>query len=108
VFARFVGAEVAVRDVRAWRSDGDGGFVADTEVRATILGRDAVVRGTTALAPDPGGTRATTAARVRVHAPVVGRQAESAVGRLVALVLDKEAELLRLRLPGAGRASSTP
>jgi hypothetical protein len=98
VFARFVGTEVAVRDVRRWRRDGDGGFAADTEVRARIFGRDAVVTGTATLRPAAEGTVATTAARVTVDAPVVGRQAESAVGQLVAVVLRREAELLRRRL----------
>jgi hypothetical protein len=107
-FARFVGAEVAVHDVRSWRPDGTSGFAADTEVRARIFGRDAVVLGTSALVPDPEGTLATTAARVTVDAPVVGRQAESAVGQLVAVVLRREAELLRRRLRGSGPASSSP
>lgn len=102
-FARFVGAEVAVRDVRSWRSDGDGGFTADTEVRARIFGRDATVLGTATLTPDADGTLATTTARVTVDAPLVGRQAESAVAQLVTVVLRREAELLRRRL-----ASSSP
>jgi hypothetical protein len=105
-FARFVGAEVAVHDVRAWRPDGDSGFVADTEVRARIFGRDAVVLGTSTLTPDPAGTLATTVARVTVDAPLVGRQAESAVGQLVTVVLRREAELLRRRL-GDGRAAGS-
>jgi len=108
VFARFVGAEVAVRDVRTWRPDGDGGFTADTEVGATIFGRAAVVLGTSTLAADGSGTLATWAARVTVDAPVVGRQAGNAVGQLVAVVLRREAELLRRRLADGGRASSTP
>jgi uncharacterized protein YndB with AHSA1/START domain len=108
VFARFVGAEVTVRDVRTWRPDGDGGFTADTEVRATIFGRAAVVLGTSTLAADGSGTLATSAARVTVDAPVVGRQAENAVGELVAVVLRREAEVLRRRLADGGRASSTP
>jgi hypothetical protein len=107
VFARFVGAEVAVRDVRSWRHDGDGGFAADTEVRARIFGRDAVVTGTATLTPGAEGTVATTAARVTVDAPVVGRQAESAVAQLVAVVLRREAELLRRRLPGGRAAGSS-
>jgi 3-hydroxyisobutyrate dehydrogenase-like beta-hydroxyacid dehydrogenase len=56
------------------------------------------VTGTSTLRPDAGGTVASTAARVTVDAPVVGRQAESAVGQLVAVVLRREAELLRRRL----------
>lgn len=107
-FARFVGAEVTVSDVRTWRPDGDGGFTADTEVRARIFSRDAVVLGTSALTPDAGGTLATTAARVTVDAPIVGRQAESAVAQLVTVVVRREAELLRRRLAGDGRASSSP
>lgn len=107
-FARFVGAEVAVRDVRSWRSDGDGGFTADTRVEARIFGRDALVVGTSTLAASPEGTVATTAARVTVDAPFVGRQAESAVAQLVAVVLRREDELLRRRLAGDGRASSSP
>ena len=107
-FARFVGAEVAVRDVRTWRPDGDGGFTADTEVRATVFGRDAVVLGTSTLTADGNGTLASSAARVTVDAPVVGRQAESAVGQLVAVVRRREAELLRRRLTDGYRASSTP
>jgi Protein of unknown function (DUF2505) len=106
-FARFVGADVAVREVRAWRPDGAGGASADTEVQARIFGRDAVVRGTTTLAPDGEGTLATTTARVTVDAPVVGRQAESAVAQLVVVVLRREAELLRRWLAGGGRASSS-
>jgi len=111
-FARFVGAEVAVRDVRSWRSDRAGGFAADTEVRARIFGRDAVVLGTSTLTPDadgaPATTLAVTRARVSVDAPLVGRQAESAVAQLVTVVLLREAELLRRRLAGSGRASSSP
>jgi 3-hydroxyisobutyrate dehydrogenase-like beta-hydroxyacid dehydrogenase len=97
-----------VRDVRTWRPDGDGGFTAHTEVGATIFGRAAVVLGTSTLAADGSGTLATWAARVTVDAPVVGRQAENAVGQLVAVVLRREAELLRRRLADGGRASSTP
>jgi hypothetical protein len=107
-FARFVGAEVAVHDVRSWSSYGDGGFAADTEVRARIFGRDAVVVGTSTLTPDADGTLAASTARVTVDAPLVGRQAESAVGQLVTVVLRREAELLRRRLGGSGRASSSP
>jgi uncharacterized protein YndB with AHSA1/START domain len=106
-FVRFVGAEVAVTDVRSWRSDGDGGFAAAWEVRARIFGRDAIARGTSVLRPGAGGTVATTAGRVTVDAPVVGRQAEAAVGQLVVAVLRREAELLRRRLGGDGRASSS-
>ena len=107
-FARFVGAEVAVADVRTWRPDGDGGYAADTEVRARIFGRDAVVLGTSTLTPDADGTLATNAARVTVDAPFVGRQAESAVAQLVTVVLRREAELLRRRLADGGPASSFP
>jgi uncharacterized protein DUF2505 len=107
-FARFVGAEVTVADVRTWRPDGDGGWAAGTEVRARIFGRDALVVGTSTLIPDADGTLATTAARVTVDAPIVGRQAESAVAQLVTVVLRREAELLRRRLAGSGPASSSP
>jgi 3-hydroxyisobutyrate dehydrogenase-like beta-hydroxyacid dehydrogenase len=44
---------------------------------------------------------------VTVDAPVVGRQAEAAVGQLVVVVLRREAELLRRRLGGDGPASSS-
>jgi hypothetical protein len=76
-------------------------------VRARIFGRDAVVTGTATLTPGAEGTVATTAARVTVDAPVVGRQAESAVAQLVAVVLRREAELLRRRLPGGRAAGSS-
>jgi hypothetical protein len=107
VFARFVGAEVAVHDERTWRPDGRGGYTVDLAVRARIFGRDAVVRGTGTLVPDGGGTVATTTARATVDAPVVGRQAEAAVAALVAVVLRRQAGLLRRRLPGDGPASSS-
>jgi hypothetical protein len=44
---------------------------------------------------------------VTVDAPVVGRQAESAVAQLVAVVLRREAELLRRRLPDGRAAGSS-
>jgi hypothetical protein len=101
-FARFVGTEVTVEDERTWRSDGDGGFAADVEVRARIFGRVALVRGRRTLTAEGGGTLSVTTAEVTVDAPVVGRQAEGAVGQLVGVVLRREAEVLRERLGRPG------
>jgi hypothetical protein len=101
-FARFVGAEVTVEDERSWQPDGDGGFAADVEVRARIFGRVALVRGRRTLTAEGGGTLSVTTAEVTVDAPVVGRQAEGAVGQLVGVVLRREAEVLRERLGRPG------
>ena len=100
VFARFVGRTVPVLDVHAWTPDGDGGHRGTLDVRAEIMGRTAVVTGERRLVPaDGGGTRATVTGDVRVDAPLIGRQAESAVQELVtAVVLRREHETLLRRL----------
>jgi hypothetical protein len=111
VFTRFVGAQVTVVDTRTWRRDGGPGAVGEVDVVARILGRSASVRGRRVLsADDAGGTRLTTTARVRVDAPVVGRQAEAAVAELVPVVLRRELALLtrRLGLPPVTDQGSPP
>ncbi|MGR7023091.1 DUF2505 domain-containing protein [Geodermatophilus sp. URMC 62] len=99
VFARFVGRTVPVFDVHTWTADGSGGHRATLDVRAEIMGRTAVVTGERRLLPADGGTRATVTGDVRVDAPIIGRQAESAVQELVtAVVLRREHETLLRRL----------
>ncbi len=97
VFARFVAPEVAVTDTRTWRRDGEG-WVCDLAVRAEVFGRAVEVTGVRRLTAGNGGTRSVVTAEARVDAPLVGRQAEGAVGQLVAVVLRREAEALDARL----------
>ena len=108
-FARFVGAEVAVADVRTWRPDGDGGYAADTEVRARSSA------GTPSCwAPRRSPPTPERHARHQRRPGHRGR-ARSWAGRRSrrwpswsTVVLRREAELLRRRLADGGRASSSP
>jgi hypothetical protein len=100
VFARFVGREVAVTDLRTWTADGDG-WHCDIDVRAEVFGRAVEVRGRRRLEPGGAGTRSVVTARARVDAPLVGRQAERAVQDLLGVVLRREEELLDARLAGS-------
>jgi hypothetical protein len=85
--------------VHTWTADDAGGHRATLDVRAEIMGRTAVVTGERRLLPVDGGTRATVTGDVRVDAPIIGRQAESAVQELVtAVVLRREHETLLRRL----------
>jgi len=97
-FARFVGPAVAVVVRSAWVPDGAGGHRTDLDVRSEVFGREVLVTGERRLRPAAGGTGSTVTGDVRVDAPLVGRQAESAVRELMAVVLRKEDELLRERL----------
>ncbi|MGY1747526.1 DUF2505 domain-containing protein [Blastococcus sp. SYSU D00695] len=99
VFARFVAPEVEVTDTRAWRRDG-AGWRCDVDVRTSVFGRTVEVVAERRLSADGDGTRSLLAGRARVDAPLVGRQAEKAVGELVGVVLRREAELLDTRLAG--------
>ncbi|MGY1857553.1 DUF2505 domain-containing protein [Modestobacter sp. SYSU DS0290] len=101
VFARFVGDRVSVRERTAWAPDGAGGHHSDLEVQAEVFGRPVRVTGERRLLPDPAGARATVSGEATVDAPLIGRQAESAVRELVGVVLRREEEVLRRRL-GAG------
>jgi hypothetical protein len=98
VFARFVGSEVPVTDRRTWRLDGGPPLHGALDVSARIMGRTAGLRGDRTLAADPAGTRSSVTGEARVDAPVVGRQAESAVRELAFVVLRREGEVLRRRL----------
>jgi uncharacterized protein DUF2505 len=100
VFARFVGASVPVSETTTWTSDGDGGYRGTLDLRAEIMGREAVVTCERRLSPGAdGGTRATVTGEARVDAPFVGRQAEGAVRDLVSqVVLRREHEVLQRRL----------
>ena len=98
VFARFVGSSVSVVERTSWRPDGDGGHRAVLDVRAEVFGRTVQVTGERRLTPVAGATRSTVTGDAMVDAPLIGRQAESAVRELVAVVLRREDELLRRRL----------
>jgi hypothetical protein len=100
VFARFVGRTVPVSEVTTWSSDGDGGYRGALDLRAEIMGREAVVTCERRLTPAAGGgTRATVTGDARVDAPLIGRQAEAAVRDLVTqVVLRREHEVLLRRL----------
>ena len=98
VFTRFVGAEVPVTDRRTWRLDGGAPLHGELDVSAQIMGRAAELRGERTLAAEPAGTRSTVTGEARVDAPLVGRQAESAVRELALVVLRREGEVLRRRL----------
>jgi hypothetical protein len=98
VFARFVGSSVSVVEQTSWTPDPDGGSRADLDVRAEVLGRTVRVTGQRRLTATADGTRSTVTGAARVNAPLIGRQAESAVTELVAVVLRREDELLRRRL----------
>jgi hypothetical protein len=95
--ARFVGTAVSVVDSRTWSRSG-AGYRAELDVRASVFGRTAVVRGSRELDPSPTGAVLRTTAEASVDAPFVGRQAEAAVRELVEVVLRREAALLRERL----------
>ena len=98
VFARFVGSSVSVVERTGWSPDGAGGHRADLDVRAEVFGRTVRVTGERRLLPDATGTRSTVTGDAQVDAPLIGRQAESAVRELVGVVLRREDELLRRRL----------
>src|SRR5207253_2233770 len=98
VFARFVGSSVSVVERTSWTSAADGGHRADLDVRAAVFGRTVRVTGERRLTATADGTRATVTGTAEVDAPLIGRQAESAVTELVAVVLRREDELLRGRL----------
>ena len=98
VFARFVGSSVSVVERTSWRPDGEGGHRAALDVRAEVFGRTVQVTGERRLTPVAAGTRSSVTGEATVDAPLVGRQAESAVRELVAVVLRREDELLRRRL----------
>ena len=98
VFARFVGSSVSVVERTGWTADGAGGHRADLDVRAEVFGRTVRVTGERRLTRDAAGTRSTVTGDAQVDAPLIGRQAESAVRELVGVVLRREDELLRRRL----------
>ena len=100
VFARFVGNTVPVTERTTWTSDGDGGYRGALDLRAEIMGRQAVVACERRLTPaSGGGTRATVTGDAKVDAPFIGRQAEGAVRDLVTqVVLRREHEVLQRRL----------
>ena len=98
VFARFVGSSVSVVERAEWTTDGAGGHRTDLDVRAEVFGRTVRVTGERRLTPTPEGTRSTVTGDATVDAPLIGRQAESAVRELVGVVLRREDELLRRRL----------
>ena len=100
VFARFVGAEVAIVDRSTWSPDGASGHRAVVEVHARIFGRQAGVTGERRLVAVEGGTRSTVTGESTVDAPLVGRQAEAAVRELAMVVARREDELLRRWLGG--------
>jgi hypothetical protein len=97
VFARFVGSSVAVVERTTW-TPVDGGHRGLLDVRAEVFGRTVQVTGERALQQTADGTRSTVTGKAAVDAPLIGRQAESAVRELVAVVLRREDELLRRRL----------
>ena len=97
VFARFVGSSVSVVERTSWTPDA-GGHRAALDIRAEVFGRTVQVTGERRLAPEGAGTRATVTGDAHVDAPLIGRQAESAVRELVQVVLRREDELLRRRL----------
>ena len=98
LFARFVGSSVSVVEQTTWTSAADGGHRADLDVRAEVFGRTVRVTGERRLTATADGTRSTVTGTARVDAPLIGRQAQSAVTELVAVVLRREDELLRRRL----------
>jgi hypothetical protein len=100
VFARFVGATVPVSQTTTWSPDAAGGHQGALDLRAEIMGRQALVTCRRRLAPAAdGGTRATVTGDARVDAPLIGRQAEAAVRDLVTqVVLRREHEVLQRRL----------
>ncbi|SNS11887.1 Protein of unknown function [Geodermatophilus saharensis] len=103
VFARFVGSTVPVSQTTTWTSDGDGGHRGALDLRAEIMGREARVRCERRLTPSADGTRATVTGDAKVHAPLIGRQAEAAVRDLVTqVVLRREHEVLQRRLGESG------
>ncbi|GAB3350613.1 DUF2505 domain-containing protein [Modestobacter lapidis] len=95
VFARFVGAEVAVVDRQTWSTDGGTGHRAVVEVHARVFGRLAGVTGERRLVPSGGGTRSTVTGEATVDAPLIGRQAEAAVRELAMVVARRDHDLLR-------------
>jgi hypothetical protein len=97
VFARFVGSSVSVVERAAWTPDGDG-YRTALDIGTEIFGRTVQVTGERHLAADGTGTRSTVTGDAKVDAPLIGRQAESAVRELVGVVLTREDELLRRRL----------
>jgi hypothetical protein len=97
VFARFVGSSVSVVERTTWVPDGDG-HRAGLDIRAEVFGRTVQVTGERRLTPADGGTRSSVTGDAKVDAPLIGRQAESAVRELVQVVLRREDEVLRRRL----------
>jgi len=98
VFARFVGSAVSVVERTTWTAGPGGGSRGALDVRTQVFGRTVLVTAERALVPTAEGTRSTVTGNATVDAPLIGRQAESAVGELVGVVLRREDELLRERL----------
>lgn len=93
LIAKFVGNELTVDEVQAWRDAGGSLAVRDGTLTVKVPGQPAEVNGSLRLDETNGTTTVTIEADIKVSVPLVGGKVESYIAGILDKLLTKDAEL---------------